>query len=749
MSRRRLASYVLAIVAVVVCGLRSAAADELTPAPPLVSVAPVPPLIAPAPSAADLAAQVKIYRDSYGTPHIEGETDQATLFGFAYAQAEDNFWQLEDNYILGIGRYSEVHGPKGLNSDLLNRGFEIVPKAKANYRKLEPEIRSLFDAFAAGLNYYLEQHPETKPRLITHFEPWHTLSFGRHATLEMCYRYTRLNDHQLPRRHDLIWHASGSNGWAIAPTRTKSRHAMLLVNPHLPWFGFSTMYEAHLRSGEGWSFAGGTFFGNPMLSFGHNDHLGWTVTTNEPDIADVWIETFDDPADPLRYRYGNDYRKATAWREIIRVRSFGGLVDREFTLRKTHHGPIVKQDGDQKYLAVRIAGLDDVVMLRQSMKLVRAQNFSEFKIGLTMQQFPLMNMLYADRDGTVAYLYNGLIPRREQGFDWSQPVDGSNPRTEWQGYHTIDELPQLMNPADGFLQNCNSSPFTTCDNGNPTRSQFPKYMCEDADDDKRRAKMSRQLLRQMHDVTFDDVTAAAFDTTIYWAQENLPEYRRRFEQLKARMPELAASTEPYLTHLLDWDCRITPDSTQATLCAAWYEELYGPGYPAEALLPLYAEEPDKEFHALVVAAARLTGIHGDWRVPWGQVYRIQRQPDVVEMLELPFQDTQLGLPCAGAPGPMGVIFTQYYSPNIRIPFIRTLKYRYGLVGASYLAVYEFGDRVQGATALNFGESGDPQSPHYFDQAILLSERRLKRELFHWPDVVANCKRVYRPGEEQP
>ncbi len=725
---------------------RVAPAEEALPSPPLVSVAPATPLLDTRPDAADLATRVTIYRDSYGTPHIDGDGDESTLFGFAYSQAEDNFWQLEDNYILGIGRYSEVHGPRGLNSDLLNRAFEIVPKAKANYRKLDPDTRALFDAFVAGLNFYLDRHPKVVPRLITRFEPWHVLAFGRHTSLEMCYRYTRLNNHYRPRRHDVIWHASGSNGWAIAPARTRSRHAMLLVNPHLPFFGFSTMYEAHLRSGAGWSFTGATFRGNPMLSLGHNEYLGWTVTTNEPDIADVWTETFDNPADPLLYRYGDGYRKATEWRETIRVKGGAGLVDREFTLRKTHHGPIVKHEHDQKYLAAKIAGLDDTVLLRQSMRLVRARNFSEFCAGLEMQQFPLMNMLYADRDGTIAYWYNGLIPRRDPSFDWTRPVDGADPRTEWQGYHKLAELPQLVNPSDGYLQNCNSSPFTTCETGNLDPAQFPKYMCEDAHDDKRRAKMSRQLLGGMKSITLDELSASAFDTSVYWAQQALPDYRRRFEILQTQQPDIARQVEPYLKHLLDWDCRIAADSTQATLCAAWYEELYGQSYPGETLLAIYAEDPEKEFKALLAAAARLMAMHGDWRVPWGEVYRVQRQPNVVEMLDLPFQDAEPSLPCVGAAGPMGVVFTQYYSPSIRIPFVRTLKHRYGLVGASFLGVYEFGDKVRGATLLTFGESGDPKSPHYFDQAKLVSERRLKRELFDWPDVVANCKRIYHPGD---
>ncbi len=363
-----------------------------------------------------------------------------------------------------------------------------------------------------------------------------------------------------------------------------------------------------------------------------------------------------------------------------------------------------------------------------------------------MQQFPIMNVLYADNAGNIFYLYNGLIPRRDPQFDWSKPVDGADPRTAWNGFHTLDELPQLLNPPSGYVQNCNSSPFTTCDTGNPDRARFPPYMVEDADEDKRRAKISRQLLTGMHDLTFDQLQAAAYDTTVYWAQHRLPEYRRRFAALEKEDPALAAEVWPYLEHLLAWDCRVTLDSTAATLCEAWYEELYGMEYPAETLLPRFVENPKLEFKALVTVAENLKSRHGTWQMPWGDLFRIQRRPEMIDLLGLTFDDRQPSLPCAAAPGPMGVVFTQYYSPSIRIPFVVDLKRRYGVVGTSYMAVYEFGPKVKSASTLNFGQSGVADSPHYFDQAHLLSERKLKPDLFDWPDVVAGAKLVYHPGE---
>jgi len=720
------------------------AADPSTPAKPVdVKVADneATPL-----DAKQLAESVTIYRDAYGVPHIDGETDASVVFGFAYAQAEDFFWQVEDTYILSLGRYGEVLGARGLNSDLLNRAFEVVPRSQADYPQLEPEMKTLCEAYATGLNYYLSTHPEVKPRLLTKFEPWHVLALGRHLQLELTFRYTRLSNNYMPRTAPMIAAATGSNAWAIAPSRTKSGHAMLFANPHQPWYGFGQMYEAHLRSGAGWNFTGATFFGSPLPTMGHNEDVGWSFTTNEPDVADLWRETFDDPAKPLNYRYGDGYRTATEWKESLKVLTPSGMQERSYTFRKTHHGPIVAKEDGTHQLSAAIGKLYEALLLRQTTQLVRAKNLADFKAGMATLNFPIMNAIYADRHGDIYYLYNGTIPRRDPQFDWSKPVDGSDPRTEWQGYHPLEELPQVTNPRAGFIQNCNSTPYTTSDDLNLNDATFPPYMVEDKHDDKRRAKMSRQLLREMYDITFEDLQVSAFDTTLYWAQTELPKYATALAELKKTDPALAAKVAPYLEHLLAWDRRVSAESTQAPLCVAWYDEMYGSGYPGETLKPHMVDNLPLQFKALLQAAAKLQGTFGTWKPAWGDIYRIQRHADVAEFLDIPFDDKVASLPCQGAHGPMGVVFTQYYTPSLHIPFVKTVKKRYGVVGLTYAGVFEFGDKVRGATVVQFGASADPKSPHFLDQAQLLSQKKFKPELFEWDEIKAASKLVYHPGQ---
>lgn len=706
------------------------------------------------PSADELRRRVAIYRDEYGLAHVIGDDDEATVFGFGYVQAEDYFWQVEDAYILALGRYSEAHGPQGFNSDLLNRAFEIVPRSQRDFPALDGTSRRLYAAFVGGLNYYLETHPHVRPRLIERFQPWHVLAYYRHIALELTFRLTGLSNDFLPRRNPHVWAATGSNGWAVSGVRTAGGHPMLLANPHMPLFGFSQLMEVHLASRGGldgpvWNFTGAAFYGSPMPALGHNDRLGWTLVTNQPDIADLWRVKFTDPKRPLAYQYGEDFRLAEEWTETIAVRKGGGFEQRRRTFRKTHHGPIVKDEGDGVMLAAHVCGLFEAIPMRQALRMVKARNLAEFRTALAPLQMLYMNLLYADCDGNVWYLYNGRIPRRNPSFDWSQPVDGGNPAAEWLGVHELDELPQVLNPAAGFLQNCNSTPLMVTDGENPRLEGFPPYMIGDASVRNRRSLRSLELLRGLQQITFDQWQAAAFDTEVYWARQELPKYAAELDRLRTSDPVAAHRVEPYLAHLLAWDGRITPASTAATLCAAWYELLYGPSYPGEELRPQFAGRPAAQLAALVRAAESLVDMHGDWKVPYGELYRLQRIPRVADLIDARFSDRQPSLPVLGGHGPMGVAFTEYYTPSVNVPLVIKQQRRYAVAGTSYLAAWQFPpEGARGASLVPFGVSGNPASPHYFDQAALLSERRLKPEHFTEQQVTRHAVRSYHPGDKE-
>ncbi|MFY9256072.1 MAG: penicillin acylase family protein [Fuerstiella sp.] len=706
-----------------------------------------------------------IRRDTWGVAHIHGRTHADAFFGMGYAQAEDYFWQLEDTCIRAVGRYSEVAGEDGVRSDILNRSFETAKRSRDDFDLLTAEQKGMATAFTEGINHYLKTHPEEKPRLIDHFEPWFIVAMDRHMILDFIYRQAHVGKPQprgeneiaeRPPAERLQWNswelpdpvetgfdvgireAIGSNAWAISGSKTASGSAMLFINPHQPWYGMGQFYEAHIRSDEGLNFTGACFFGNPFPTIGHNEFLGWTYTVNEPDIADAWRITFDDPANPLNYRYDGGYRQATQWTETLQIKQGNKLVEQQVTFRKTHHGPIVRKDGDA-YLAVQVAGLFNNDRVNQAWNMVLAKDFQQWKAAIGLCAIPMFNVVYADDQNNIFYAYNGTIPKRNPTYNWQRPVDGSIPETEWMGNHTFDELPQVLNPGCGYVQSCNSSPFTTTDvdADNPKAEEFPKYMIEDAAVDMRRSKMSRLMLKNADNVTYPQWQSMAYDTRMYWPMTEIPKLSEVYERLKTEDAALAEEVAEYWQHLQNWDCCASHESTQTTLIVAWYEELYGFGYPAETLRQDYTTDRATWFQALRKAANKINSLYGTWKHPWGDAHRLQRvadQPDV-QHAGVGLNPLFDSLPCTGAPGPLGIICTVYSSPEI--PLLRTQ--RFAVVGASYMAVVDFKNPIQAHSIVPFGTSGRRKSPHYFDQAKLYADSKLKPAWFTESEIQSDTR----------
>src|SRR5262249_41695170 len=323
-------------------------------------------------------------------------------------------------------------------------------------------------------------------------------------------------------------------------------------------------------SDEGWDMSGASFFGSPFPTLGHNQYLGWSHTVNDPDIVDVYAEKFDDPKDPLAYKYGDGYRKAKAWNEEIKVKTDSGTISRSFAMKKTHHGPVVAlKDGHQ--LTIRLAKVVEGGKLDEWYAMTKSKSMAEFKSAMSRVAVPMFNAVYADRQGNIFYIYNAAVPKRSIKFDWSKPVDGSNPETEWNGYHSFDELPQVTNPKTGFVQNCNSTPFLTTTEGNPDKSLFPAYMVGEGDTP--RAEISRRILSTTSKFSFDDWVREAFDTHILEAERAIPALVNDWEKLKQSEPERAAKLADVIAALQGWDRVSTVESKPMTVFALWFERV--------------------------------------------------------------------------------------------------------------------------------------------------------------------------------
>jgi acyl-homoserine-lactone acylase len=671
---------------------------------------------------ASLARQVTIYRDNYGVPHVYGKTDAACVFGYIYAQAEDNFWQIEDSYMRSIGRSAEVYGEKTLPDDLMVHALEIPRLAKAEYERSSPRLREISDAVAAGLNHYLASNPKVKPRLITRFEPWHPFAFGRYSLYVMFLgKNTGIAAESIVKLSSEI---QGSNMWAVAPQKTAKGNAMLFINPHQPFFGPGQWYEGHLHSDEGWHISGASFFGTGFPTIGHNEYLGWSHTVNKPDVLDVWTETFDKADDPLAYKYGNEYRRATRWN--AEIKTLGS--SKTYTFTKTHHGPILGERQGKK-LAVKFARLEEGGQMEEWYEMGRARNLVEFKKALAKVAVPMFNTMYADREGNIFYVYNGAVPRRSTKFDWSKPVDGSDPETEWAGYHPLEDLPQVENPKSGMMQNCNSSPFTTTVHDNPDASKFPAYMAPENDNP--RARISRRILWNTEKFSFDDWARSAFDTTIIEAETEIPRIVARWQEIAKQDAARAAKIERPLNELREWNHVATVNSTAMTLFNNWYLRTH------RTPLSPYGNPKADPLEAFEKTVEDLQKRFGKWEVAWGEVNRLQRTHTSGDEK---FDDSKNSIPVAGAPGDLGVVFNFYARPE------KDQKRNYGVAGHSFVSVVEFAKTgVQARSILVFGQDSDATSKNWFDQSELYAKQQFKPAYFTLAEVKANAVRTYSPG----
>jgi acyl-homoserine-lactone acylase len=704
-------------------------------------------------SAADVArwkttaARVTIMRDKWGIPHIFGKTDADAVFGMLYAQAEDDFNRVELNYINAIGRLAEVEGEKEVWRDLRMKMYITPADLKARYAQSPEWLKKLMNAFADGLNFYLYTHPEVKPKLLTHFEPWMALAFSEGSIggdiesidlkpLERLYGHRNETVALADIGKGFDEEPKGSNGFAIAPKLSASGHALLLINPHT---SFYFRPEIHVVSEEGLNAYGAVTWGQFFVYQGFNEKAGWMHTSGGGDVIDEYLETVVEKDGKVFYKYDGKLRQMKAVPVRLPYKTAGGAIaTKTVTAYFTHHGPVVREQ-DGKWVSVRMM-FEPIKALEQSYLRTKAKNYDAFYKVMQLKTNSSNNTVYADGDGNIAYFHGNFIPKRDPRFDWSKPVDGSTPATEWHGLHEVKDSINLFNPQNGYLFNTNNWPFTAAGQYSPRVKDYPAYMWSLPEN--ARGVHAAQVLKDAKDLTLDSLIATAYDSRLTAFEPLVPALLKDYDALPASDPrkaKLAAQVDA----LRGWDLRFALASVPTSLAVYWGQDMVRHAAPRarEQGTPVVdfvqaSLTADERLDALVRASDKLAADFGSWQTPWGEINRFQRISGDVDQR---YDDSKPSYPVAFASATWGSL------ASFGMVAKQDTKRIYGDRGNSFVAVVEFGSRVRAKSILAGGESGDPKSPHFNDQGEMYSRGQFKDVLFYKEDIEKQLERKYHPG----
>ena len=691
------------------------------------------------------ANRVEIIRDDFGVPHIYGSRDADVVFGLLYAQCEDDFRRVERNYLWALGRLSELEGEKELYSDLRAQLFMTTEEAQAAYQQAPDWLKELCVAFADGINYYLHTHPEVRPQVITHYEPWMPLFFfegsiggdlEQISTAQLKAFYEPKATLGMMQEQEVLTpllfeEPKGSNGIAIAPSLSESGNAMLLINPHT---SFYFRPEVHVISEEGLNAYGAVTWGQFFVYQGFNEKTGWIHTSTFVDFMDEFVEEVTQKNGNYSYRYGNETRPVETQQITLKYKEGDQLKEKEFTIYRTHHGPITHLE-QGKWVATKI-NWNPVQALIQSYTRTKLANYAEFKEMMNIRTNSSNNTVFADGEGNIAYFHGNFIPKRNPSLDFSKSVDGSDPATDWQGLHTVDESILILNPGTGWIQNCNSTPFTAAAEFSPKKEDYPGYMAPDQENF--RGMHASQLLKQQtKKLNLDTFLELAYDPYLPAFSFLIPEL------LGSITPTLPAAYAPAMELLRNWDYRTSKESVAMSI-AHFYGENYQRRFRS---LSRFAEPnpnakiptPAELQAVLIQTLEQMNADFGTWNTPWGEINRFQRLSGDIDA---GFDDGKPYVPIGLASGNWGALAA--YGARAT----ENTKRLYGYRGNSFVAVVEFGAKVRAKSILAGGQQSDPNSPHFFDQAQRYADAQFKEVPFYREDVEKRMVRSYRPGEKK-
>ncbi|HZT32337.1 MAG TPA: penicillin acylase family protein [Bryobacteraceae bacterium] len=690
-----------------------------------------------------LAAHVTIYRDNYGTPHIVGDIEEATFFGYGWAQAEDHLEEMMLEYRDAQGRRAEVEGMKALgdgylhfipyeyrwDGDYLQRLLRTKAAVIENRSQIDPDTYKMLDGFARGVDAYIASHRARIPAWIDAVSAEDVEALERSHYM----RFYSIHDAMI-KMAGQVWDfpGFGSNQWAIARGRSTNGRIIHVEHTHMPWANRFQNYEAHLITPGKLNTAGISWFGSPVFLDGFNDRITWSATWNQPNISDVYEEKTN-PQNNLQYLYDGRWRDIRVEYATFRIKGPKGADSLTLPLYYTHHGPVVSFDRERhRAYAVKLPNFDGVNYATGLYRIMKARNLAEFKSALAQQLMPRWNLLYSD-SGNIYWVHNGNVARRASGYDWSKPVPGWTRDTEWGPFLPFEVYPQVLNPASGFLQNCNNPPWVVTRNSglNPL-DPAPYYLQRtpraDAGEEALNTRGERlfQILTQSRKFTLADMQDLAFDTYIVPSAVIVPLLEHAWERDGGKHPKLA--------HAIDliraWDRRSSQQSVAYTYIYFWgkaYRDLfsekqfarflsYERGQKVDVDSP---EEQARALQALEQALAHIEAAYGKPTVPWGAINVVSRGG------LFPMDGTGLYdvlHPDEGIEQDNGQIYCND--------------------GWGHLLIVMEGVPKQVWSLLPYGESQHPSSPHFNDQAKLHSRREAKPFWFTPADILAHTESVW-------